>query len=119
MPTLPLPAGRRPQAVVFDVNLLVIVICASNENFVAPTDHAKHPSWPAGLVRIGFAGLKQKLLGSIVAIAAVDTLEWFADMDRQADSTKLAWIVGILAAFAVAMLVLAGGDRLSQGADGH
>ena len=51
-------------------NLVVIVICSSYENFVAPIDYAEHPGWPPGLVRIGFAGLKQKLLGSIVAIAA-------------------------------------------------
>jgi uncharacterized protein (TIGR00645 family) len=100
-------------------NLLVIVICSSYENFVAPTDYAEHPSWPPGLVRIGFSGLKQKLLGSIVAIAAVNVLEWFADIDRQADSTKLAWVVGILLAFAVAMLVLAMADRLSTGDNGH
>jgi uncharacterized protein (TIGR00645 family) len=98
---------------------LLIVICSSYENFVAPTDYAEHPNWPPGLVRIGFSGLKQKLLGSIVAIAAVNVLEWFADIDRQADSTKLAWVVGILLAFAVAMLVLAAADRLSQGSDGH
>jgi uncharacterized protein (TIGR00645 family) len=100
-------------------NLLVIVICSSYENFVAPTNYAEHPNWPPGLVRIGFSGLKQKLLGSIVAIAAVNALEWFADIDRHADSSKLAWVVGILLAFAVAMLVLAAADRLSQGGDGH
>jgi uncharacterized protein (TIGR00645 family) len=48
-------------------NLIVIVICSSYENFVAPIDYAEHPNWPPGLVRIGFPGLKQKLLGSIVA----------------------------------------------------
>jgi uncharacterized protein (TIGR00645 family) len=95
-------------------NLVVIVICSSYENFVAPINYAEHPHWPAGLVRIGFAGLKQKLLGSIVAIAAVNALEWFADIDRQADSVKLGWVVGILLAFAVAMLVLAAADRLSS-----
>jgi uncharacterized protein (TIGR00645 family) len=100
-------------------NLIVIVICSSYENFVAPIDHREHPSWPLGLVRIGFSGLKQKLLGSIVAIAAVNALEWFADIDRHADSVKLGWVVGILLAFAVAMLVLAAADRLSQGGDLH
>src|SRR5215813_2425812 len=100
-------------------NLVVIVICSSYENFVAPIDYAEHPSWPPGLVRIGFSGLKQKLLGSIVAIAAVNALEWFADIDRHADSVKLGWVVGILLAFAVAMLVLAAADRLSQGSEGH
>ena len=95
-------------------NLIVIVICSSYENFVCPIDYANHPNWPAGLVKIGFSGLKQKLLGSIVAIAAVNVLEWFTDIDRNADSIKLAWVVGILLAFAVAMLVLAVADRVSS-----
>jgi uncharacterized protein (TIGR00645 family) len=125
---LHISAGESTEAIVgllglvdltLTANLLVIVICSSYENFVAPTNYAEHPSWPQGLVRIGFSGLKQKLLGSIVAIAAVNVLEWFADIDRQADSTKLAWVVGILLAFAVAMLVLAAADRLSQGSEGH
>jgi uncharacterized protein (TIGR00645 family) len=94
-------------------NLVVIVICSSYENFVAPIDYAEHPGLPPGLVRIGFAGLKQKLLGSIVAIAAVNVLEWFADIDRQADSVKLAWVVAILLTFAVTMVLLAIADRLS------
>ena len=96
-------------------NLLVIVVCSSYENFVAPTDTVAHPSWPPGLVRIGFSGLKQKLLGSIVAIAAVNVLEWFAAIDHGADSVKLAWVVGILLAFAVAMVLLALADRISAG----
>lgn len=100
-------------------NLIVIVICSSYENFVAPIDYDEHPNWPAGLVRIGFSGLKQKLLGSIVAIAAVNALEWFADIDRQVDSTKLGWVVGILLTFAVAMLVLAIADRVSGEGNKH
>jgi uncharacterized protein (TIGR00645 family) len=95
-------------------NLIVIVICSSYENFVARIDPAEHPDWPEGLVKIGFSGLKQKLLGSIVAIAAVNVLEWFMDIERHADNAKLAWLVGILLAFAVAMLVLAIADRVSN-----
>ena len=48
-----------------------------------------------------------------MAIAAVNALEWFADIDRQADSVKLGWVVAILLTFAVAMLVLAVADRVS------
>jgi uncharacterized protein (TIGR00645 family) len=94
-------------------NLIVIVICSSYENFVAPIDPTKQSYWPEGLSRIGFSGLKQKLLGSIVAIAAVNVLEWFVDIDQHADSIKLGWVVGILIAFAIAMLVLAIADRVS------
>src|SRR5262245_43381776 len=70
-------------------NLVMIVICSSYENFVAPIDYAEHPNWPPGLVRIGFAGLKQKLLGSIVAIAAVNVLEWFADIRSEEHTSEL------------------------------
>ena len=78
---------------------------------------AREPWWPLvfeGLLGIGFGGLKQKLLGSIAAIAAVNVLEWFMDIDRSVDNTKLAWVVGILLAFAVAMLILAIADRISE-----
>ncbi len=94
-------------------NLLVIVIWSGYENFVARIDFKEHANYPEGLTGIGFSGLKQKLLGSIAAIAAVNVLEWFMDIDRSADNTKLAWVVGILLTFAVAMLVLAMADRIS------
>jgi uncharacterized protein (TIGR00645 family) len=94
-------------------NLIMIVICSSYENFVAPINAAEHPRWPGGLMKVGFSSLKQRLLGSIVAIAAVNVLEWFMDIDEHADNTKLAWVVGILLAFAAAMLILAMADRLS------
>jgi uncharacterized protein (TIGR00645 family) len=96
-------------------NLLLIVICSGYENFVGRINHEACPNWPNGLVGIGFSGLKQKLLGSILAIAAVNVLEWFLDIDRSTDNTKLAWVVGILLAFAVAMLLLAIADRLNAG----
>jgi uncharacterized protein (TIGR00645 family) len=94
-------------------NLLLIVICSGYENFVTRVDRAERGSWPDGLIGIGFAGLKQRLLGSILAIAAINVLEWFMDIDRNVDNIKLGWVVGILLAFAVAMLVLALADRLS------
>ena len=72
-----------------------------------------------GLIKIGFSDLKEKLLDSIVAIAAVNVLEWFMDIDRHADNVKLTWVVGILIAFAVAMLVLAIADRVSTAGNRH
>ncbi len=95
-------------------NLIVIVICSSYENFVAPIDPTKHPNWPGGIIGIGFSGLKQRLLGSIVAIVAVNVLDWFLDIDRSTDSLKLTWVVVILIAFAFVVLVLATADRLSS-----
>jgi uncharacterized protein (TIGR00645 family) len=95
-------------------NLIVIVICSSYENFLTQIDPTKHPDWPDGLIKIGFSDLKQKLLGSIAAIAAVNVLEWFMDIERHADNTKLAWVVGILLAFAVSMLIFSIADRLGH-----
>ena len=95
-------------------SLIVLVICSIYDNFITDIDPAKHPEWPEGLVKIGFSGLKQKLFGAIAAIAAVNVLEWFMDIERQADNTKLAWVVGILLAFAVSMLILAVADWLSE-----
>jgi uncharacterized protein (TIGR00645 family) len=98
-------------------SLIVLVICSIYDNFISGIDPAKHPEWPEGLVKIGFSGLKQKLFGAIAAIAAVNVLEWFMDIERQADNTKLAWVVGILLTFAVSMLILAIADRLSEPRD--
>jgi uncharacterized protein (TIGR00645 family) len=95
-------------------NLVVIVICSSYENFIARVDKRGHPGWPRGILGIGFAGLNQRLLGSIAAIVAVNVLEWFLDIGRSADNHKLAWLVGVLIAFAVIMLLLAFADRLSR-----
>ena len=49
-----------------------------------------------------------------MAIAAINVLEWFMDIDRSVDNVKLGWVVGILLVFAVAMLVLAIADRISD-----
>ncbi len=95
-------------------NLLLIVIGAGYMNYVARVEPSHQASWPPGLIGIGFSDLKQKLLGSIIAIAAVNVLEWFMDIDRSVDNTKLGWVVGILLAFALAMLMLAIADRVGN-----
>jgi uncharacterized protein (TIGR00645 family) len=99
-------------------NLILLVICSSYENFVMRIDATQHTDWPPGLFNISFAGLKQKLLGSIAVIAAVYVLEWFMDIEQEADNTKLAWVVGILLAFSLAMLLLAVADRISSAVNG-
>jgi len=45
----------------------------------------------------------------------VNVLDWFLDVDRSTDDHKLTWVVGILMAFAFAMLLLALADRPSSG----
>jgi uncharacterized protein (TIGR00645 family) len=100
-------------------NLILIVICSSYENFIRTINPADHPDLPDELIRIGFSGLKQKLLGSLVAIMAVQILEWFMDFGNHFDPQQLAWGVGILLCFAFAMLILSIADRVSAGMEGH
>lgn len=98
-------------------NLLLIVVGASYMNSAGRI--YKKANWPPALIGIGFSNLKQKLLGSIMAIAAVSALEWFMDIDRNVESAKLIWVVGIMLAFAIAMLLLSVSDRISNGSHKH
>ena len=94
-------------------NLILIVIFSSYENFIRRIDPADHPDWPEGLMQVDFSELKQKLLGSIVGIAAVDALAWYFDLEKEPDTSKLIWVLGFPVAFAVVMLLLAVADWLT------
>ena len=98
-------------------NLILIVIFSSYENFIRRIDAAEHPDWPEGLTQVDFSELKQKLLGSIVGIAAVDALAWYFDLEKEPDTTKLIWVLAFPLTFAVCMLILAISDRLGRRSD--
>jgi len=95
-------------------NLLLIVIFSGYENFIHKVELDEHPDWPSGLIDVDFNALKQKLLGSIAVIAAVDSLAWYLDLGDTADSTKLVWAIGFPLMFVAALLMLAIADRLSR-----
>jgi len=95
-------------------NLILIVIFSSYENFIRRIDPADHPDWPEGLTQVDFGELKQKLLGSIVGIAAVDALAWYFDLEKEPDTTKLIWVLAFPLTFALCMLILAIADRLGR-----
>ncbi len=95
-------------------NLILIVIFSSYENFIRRIDAADHPDWPEGLTQVDFGALKQKLLGSIVAIAAVDTLAWYFDLDKTPDTPKLLWVLAFPLTLALVMLILAIADWFSD-----
>jgi uncharacterized protein (TIGR00645 family) len=94
-------------------NLVLIVIFSGYENFIRRINAAEHPDWPEGLTQVDFGALKQKLLGSIVGIAAVDALAWYFDLEKPIDTSKLLWVLGFPAVFAVVMLLLAAADWLT------
>ena len=92
-------------------NLILIVVFSGYENFVSRIDPGGHPDWPAWMTKVDFAGLKQKLLASIVAISAIQVLKAFMNIDAVFDPSRLAWLVGVHLVFVISTLVLALSDR--------
>ncbi len=74
-------------------NLILIVVFSGYENFVSRIDTTANSNWPIWITKIDFAGLKQKLLASIVAISAIHVLEAFLNIDTSFDATKMTWLV--------------------------
>jgi len=92
-------------------NLILIVVFSGYENFVSRIDPHGHPDWPEWMTKVDFAGLKQKLLASIVAISAIQVLKAFMNIDASFDPMKMGWLVGVHLVFVISALVLALSDR--------
>jgi len=103
-------------------NLLVVVIFAGYESFVSRLhigDHEDRPDW---LGTIDFAGLKLKVIASIVAISAIALLRSFlllGDPATGVDAARLRWMVLIQLTFVVSGVLLAFMDWISARADAH
>jgi uncharacterized protein (TIGR00645 family) len=94
-------------------NLILIVVFSGYENFVSRIDTRGNPSWPIWITKIDFAGLKQKLLASIVAISAIHVLEAFLNIDAAFDATRMTWLVAVHLVFVISAVLLALSDRLT------
>lgn len=98
-------------------NLLLIVIFAGYENFVSKIDVAVHntdrPKW---MGTVNYAGLKMKLIASIVAISAVELLKSFVNV-AASDNRELAWKVGIHVALLFSGIMFALMDRIAEETD--
>lgn len=95
-------------------NLVLIVVFSGYENFVSRIDPRGHPDWPEWMTKIDFAGLKQKLLASIVAISAIQVLKAFMNIDVAFDAQKLGWLAGIHLVFVVSTLLIVWSDKLGD-----
>lgn len=93
-------------------SLLLIVIFSGYENFVSKIDHTGHRDWPEWMGTIDFTALKIKLLGSIVAISAIQLLKQFMAV-KTASDRELTWYVVIHVVFVVSSVLLALSDRLT------
>lgn len=94
-------------------SLIVIVIFSGYENFVSRVDPAEHQSWPEWMTQIDFAGLKLKLVSSIVAIAAIHLLRHYLEVG-DASAADLKWHAMILLCFVVTGVLLAIGDKIGD-----
>lgn len=95
-------------------NLVLIVVFSGYENFVSKIDTEGHPDWPEWMTQIDFAGLKQKLFASIVAISAIQVLKAFMNLEKSLNEKTLPWLVGIHFTFVISGLVLAWTDRIGE-----
>ena len=93
-------------------SLVVIVIFSGYENFVSKIDASEHKDWPEWMGKIDFAGLKLKLLSSIVAISAVALLQAFLNVKNVTDR-DLMWLVGIHLTFVGSGVLMALTDKIS------
>lgn len=79
--------------IVLIANLLLIIIFSGYENFVSKIDaiqgHVDRPDW---MGTIDYSALKLKVIGSIVAISAIELLKAFLNVDKM-DHTDMMWLV--------------------------
>ncbi len=99
-------------------NLLIMVIFSGYENFVSKIDVAGHEDKPDWMGKVDYSGLKIKLIGSIVAISAIDLLKVFMHIstpgvERLTDS-QIAWMVGIHVTLIVSGVLFAWMDRIAE-----
>lgn len=80
-------------------NLLIMVIFSGYENFVSKIDVKNHEDRPEWMGKVDYSGLKIKLIGSIVAISAIDLLKAFMHQStpgiEHLSNSQMAWMVGI------------------------
>jgi uncharacterized protein (TIGR00645 family) len=94
-------------------NLVLMIIAAGIEIFL-PIPAAQDENRPILAGMVDFSGIKLKLFASISAIAAIDLLESFLNIDP-ADKSDVLWDILILLTFALSGVLLALMDRLAVG----
>jgi len=100
--------------VVMVANLIIIIVFAGYENFVSRINTGDHEDRPSWMGHVGFAELKMKLIGSIVAISGIELLKAFMHVESMTNE-QLAWKVGIHLTFVLSGVLFAVMDRIASG----
>lgn len=97
-------------------NLMIIVIFSGYENFVSVIGVAQEsPDRPKWMGDVDFAGLKLKLIGSIVALSGINLLGVFLNMEHNKwTNEQLAWMVGIHITFMVTGVMFAMSEKIAE-----
>ena len=98
-------------------NLLLIVIFTGYENYVSKMDVGDHEDRPDWHGTVDFAGLKLKLVASMVAISGIHLLKIFMDVSHYPEA-EIRWAVIIHLVFVASGVLLALMDYLSVLAKG-
>lgn len=93
--------------------LLLIIMFSGYENFVSKINTGDNEDRPAWMGKVGFSDLKIKLIGSIVAISAVELLKAFIDVHRYTNE-QLAWKTGIHLVFVISGVLFAVTDWITD-----
>ena len=98
-------------------NLLLMVLFAGYENFVSKMDVHDHEDRPEWMGKVDFAGLKLKLIASIVAISGINLLKHFMALDpgqmNAGKEHQLFWMVIIHMVFIASGVMLAFMDKVA------
>lgn len=94
-------------------NLLIIIIFSGYENFVSKIHTDNHEDRPDWMGHVNFSDLKMKVIGSIVAISAIELLKSFVNV-HELSNEQLAWKVAIHLTFIFSGVMFALMDWLSS-----
>lgn len=103
-------------------SLLLMIVFSGYEIFVSKIDVSDHKDKPDWMGKVGFTGLKLKVIGAIVAISAIELLKTFVeipDTPSEGDIEVLKWKVIIHMTFVLSGVLFATMDRISAGSSGH
>jgi uncharacterized protein (TIGR00645 family) len=98
--------------------LLLIITFSGYENFVSKLDIDNHEDKPAWMGKVGFSGLKMKLISAIVAISAVELLKVFINSGVHSND-ELLWKVIIHVTFVMSGVLFALTDYLNSKTKNH
>ncbi|WP_392343653.1 YqhA family protein [Pseudoalteromonas prydzensis] len=106
------------ESCIFRARWLLAPFFSGYENFVSKLNIGNHEDRPAWMGKVGFSGLKMKLISAIVAISAVELLKVFISSTSHS-SDELLWKVIIHVTFVISGVMFALTDFINSKTHNH